>query len=91
MSISTPSTPKNSFPAKNTSNSRTPPGFPEHVALNEDLKEESEITEEFTQMIIEHFRNINLDTAATFDEAFKSVEANLDETDRKLDNLAESY
>ena len=69
-----------------------PPDFPEHVALNEDLKEESELTEEFTQMLTKHFRNINLDTAATVNEAFKSIEANLDETGRKLDSsLAEPY
>ena len=91
--------PRTPFPHTTSSLPRTPstqrsppPGFPEHVALNEDLKEESELTEEFTQMLTKHFRNINLDTAATVNEAFKSIEANLDETGRKLDSsLAEPY
>ena len=42
-------------------------------------------------MLTDYFRNINLDAGAVFKEAFKPLEENFDEVDRKLDNLAKSY
>ena len=65
------------------------PGFPEQI--DDDKEEECVSKEEFKQMLTEHFRRIDLDTVAAIQEAFKPLEANLDEADRKLDNLAKSY
>ena len=91
-----PRTPATSSPPRTPSPRRTPPtrrsqppGFPEHV--DDELEEECISKEEFKQMLAEHFRQINLDTAAAFQEAFKPLEANFDEAERKLDNLAKSY
>jgi hypothetical protein len=85
------SSPPRAPPPRRTTPTRrtTPPGFPEPI--DDDLEEECVSKEEFKQMLTEHFRRINLDTAAAFKEAFKPLEATFDEADRKLDNLAKSY
>ena len=94
--LRTPSSPATSSPPRTPPPTRTtptrrtpPPGFPEHI--DNDIEEECVSKEEFKQILAEHFRRINLDTAAAFKEAFKPLEANFDEADRKLDNLAKSY
>ena len=86
----TPSPPATSSPPRTPPPRRSsPPAFPEDV--DDDLEEKCVSKEEFKQMLAEHIRRINLDTAAAFHEAFKPLEANFDEADRKVDNLAKSY
>ena len=63
----------------------TPPGFC-NLQLNDEPKGITK--EEFKELLTNHFKEINLDTAAVIKEAMKPIDNIFDEVEKKLDDLA---
>ena len=84
----TPETPRTTAPSRTSSSPRTPPGFPPapmppSQPTDDDPKGVTK--DEFKQLMSEHFKLMNLDTASIITNALKPIERAFDEADRMLD------
>ena len=91
ISSPTPGTsppPRTTSPSRTSSSPRTPPGFPPTPVppsqpTDDDPKGVTK--DEFKQLMSEHFKLMNLDTASIITNALKPIERAFDEADRMLD------